>query len=347
MNTIFKKCLTILFTIIFLLPASLPAGQEVNLLSTRQEFLLRPFLDVFETETGIKVNVVYIKKGMLERLKARPGEADLILTKDIANLTAIAKSGLLQPYNSKIVDITIPAAYRDEGGLWTGLSLRARVLFYSRDRLDPATLSDYESLAEERYRGRICSRSGYHNYNIALVSAMIEHLGKERTLSWLKGLKKNLARKPQGNDRAQIRAVAAGECDISIGNTYYMGKMLETPEQRQWAAAVGIYFPNQSSTGTHVNITGAALTKAAKNRSNAVKLLEFFTGNLAQTMYAQVNHEYPLRQGVGLSGIVKSFGTGQAGVVEGIFKADPLSMTRIGNNRQTAIELLDHVRFDD
>jgi iron(III) transport system substrate-binding protein len=176
---------------------------------------------------------------------------------------------------------------------------------------------------------------------------MIEHHGREKTQTWLGGVKQNLARKPQGNDRAQIRAVSAGECDIAIGNTYYMGKMLENPKQRDWAAAVGIFFPNQNSTGTHVNITGGAVTKGAKNRDNAVSLLEFFAGNLAQTMYAQVNHEYPLRPGVTLSGIVQSFGTGQDGIENGVFKADALSMNRIGNNRQTAIELLDTVRFDE
>jgi iron(III) transport system substrate-binding protein len=341
--------LTILYTTILALcvPNLLPAAQEVNLLSTRQEFLLRPFLDVFEKESGIKVNVVFIQKGMLERLQARPGEADLILTVDIANLSAIAAAGLLQPYRSSIVDQAIPAAYRDENGLWTGLTLRARVFYYSRKRVDPGTLSTYESLADETYRGKICTRSGYHNYNVALISAMIEHHGKQETLQWLEGLKSNLARKPQGNDRAQVRAIAAGECDISIGNTYYMGKMLENPEQREWAAAVEIFFPNQNTTGTHVNISGGAVTKNARNKAGAVKLLEFLTGDLAQTMYAQVNHEYPLRPGVRLSAIVQSFGAGQAGIVNGQFKADKLSMTRIGDDRPVALELLNQVKFDE
>lgn len=328
-------------------PVAALADQEVNLLSTRQEFLLRPFLDVFEAETGIKVNVVYIKKGMLERLKARPGEADLILTKDIANLTAIAEADLLQPYTSEVIDANIPAAYRSEDHLWAGVTMRARVIYYSKERVKPESLSTYESLADDAYKGKICVRSGYHNYNVALISAMIEHHGLEKTKLWLQGVKKNLARKPQGNDRAQIRAVAAGECDIAIGNTYYMGKMLENPEQRDWAAAVEIFFPNQSGNGTHVNITGGAVTKAAKNVENAVKLLEFFTGKLAQNMYAQVNHEYPLREGVEYSGIVKSFGTGQAGIEKGVFKADQLSMTRIGNNRKAALELLDSLKFDE
>ncbi len=323
------------------------ASGQVNLLSTRQEFLLRPFLDVFEQESGIKVNVVYLKKGMLERLKARPGEADLMLAKDIANLSAIADAGLLQPYKSSTIDANIPASFRDDNHLWAGLTMRARVIYYSKERVDPNTLSTYMSLADEKYKGKICIRSGYHNYNVALISAMIAENGKDQTKQWLEGLKANLARKPQGNDRAQVRAIAAGECDLAIGNTYYMGKMLENPAQREWAAAVGIFFPNQKTTGTHVNITGGGILKAAKNKANALKLLEFFTGNLAQTMYSQVNHEYPLKKGISLSGIVKSFGAGQEGIQKGIFKADSLPMDKIAAERKTALKLLDEVQFDE
>ncbi len=343
-----KKYMIAVICLAMLLSAPLYsfAGGEVNLLSTRQEFLLRPFLDVFEEESGIKVNVVYLKKGMLERLKARPGEADLILAKDIANLSAIAEAGLFQPYKSEKIDQNIPASWRDADHLWTGLTMRARVMYYSRDRVDPATLSTYMSLGDGKYKGKICVRSGYHNYNVALISAMIAENGKDKTKAWLENLKANLARKPQGNDRAQIRAISAGECDISIGNTYYMGKMLENPKQRDWAASVGIFFPNQKTTGTHVNITGGAVLKAAKNKENAVKLLEFFTGNLAQTMYSQVNHEYPLKKGIGYSGIVKSFGSGQPGIEKGVFKADSLPMDKIAAERKNALKLLDEVNFD-
>ncbi len=344
------KKYTIAIVALFMLlatPLMALASGQVNLLSTRQEFLLRPFLDVFEQESGIKVNVVYLKKGMLERLKARPGEADLMLAKDIANISAIADAGLLQPYKSSTIDANIPASWRDDNHLWTGLTMRARVIYYSRDRVDPNTLSTYMSLADEKYKGKICIRSGYHNYNVALISAMIAENGKAKTKKWLEGLKANLARKPQGNDRAQIRAIAAGECDLAIGNTYYMGKMLENPEQRDWAAAVGIFFPNQDTTGTHVNITGGGILKAAKNKENALKLLEFFTGNLAQTMYSQVNHEYPLKKGISLSGIVKSFGAGQKGIEKGVFKVDSLPMDKIAAERKVALKLLDEVTFNE
>ncbi len=338
--------LVCLFTMLATPLLALASGQ-VNLISTRQEFLLRPFLDVFEQESGIKVNVVYLKKGMLERLKAHPGEADLMLVKDIANLSAIADAKLLQPYKSATIDANIPSSWRDDNRLWTGLTMRARVIYYSKDRVDPNSLTTYMSLADKKYKGKICIRSGYHNYNVALISAMIAENGKEKTKKWLKGLKANLARKPQGNDRAQIRAIASGECDLAIGNTYYMGKMLENPAQRDWAAAVGIFFPNQDTTGTHVNITGGGILKAAKNKKNALKLLEFFTGNLAQTMYSQVNHEYPLKKGIALSGIVKSFGTGQKGIKKGVFKADSLPMDKIAAQRKAALKLLDEVKFNE
>ncbi|PIE68822.1 MAG: iron ABC transporter substrate-binding protein [Deltaproteobacteria bacterium] len=344
-----KKTLLFFLSLATLLgmPLTSFADGEVNLLSTRQEFLLRPFLEVFERESGIKVNVAYLKKGMLERLNARPGEADLILTKDIANLAAITDAGLLQPYSSEVIDANIPAPWRDKEHMWTGLTKRARIFYYSKDRIDPKSLTTYMSLADKKYEKKICIRSGYHNYNVALISAMIAENGEAKTKAWLEGVKHNLARKPQGNDRAQIRAVSAGECDIAVGNTYYMGKMLENPDQREWAAAVGIFFPNQDGSGAHVNITGGGITKAAKNKDNAVKLLEFLTGNLAQTMYSQVNHEYPLKEGVGLSGIVKSFGAGQEGIKDGKFKADMLPMDDIAAQRKTALKLLDEVKFDE
>ncbi|PID77114.1 MAG: iron ABC transporter substrate-binding protein [Deltaproteobacteria bacterium] len=342
-----KKTLFFLLMMALAAPPLIAAtGGEVNLLSTRQEFLLRPFLDVFEEQSGIKVNVVYLKKGMLERLKARPGEADLILTKDIANLSAITDAGLLQPYQSKVIDANIPSPWRDAKHMWTGLTMRARVIYYSKKRIKPSELGSYMDLSDKKYAGKICVRSGYHNYNVALISAMIAENGEEAVKKWLEGVKQNLARKPQGNDRAQVRAVSAGECDVAIGNTYYMGKMLENPEQRQWAADVGIFFPDQAGRGTHVNITGGGITKAAKNKDNALKLLEFFTGDLAQTMYSQVNHEYPLKQGVGLSGIVKSFGAAQKCVKDGRFKADSLPMDKVAAERKTALKLLDEVKFD-
>ena len=344
---IHKFILSLVVSIVLLIPTFLQA-EEVNVYSTRQEFLMRPFLNVFEQQTGIVVNVVYIKSGLLERLKAEGmnSPADVVLTVDISNLTKLADEGLLQSIESKVIEANIPAEFRNPGGLWTGLTARARVIYYSKERVEVSELSTYEDLIDAKFKGRICTRSGLHNYNIALLSSIIAHHGKEYALNWAKGLRANLARKPQGNDRAQVKAISEGECDFSLGNSYYMGKMLENPQQRDWAASAGIFFPNQDERGTHMNISGGGLTKSSQNLKNAIKLLEFLTGDLAQQMYARVNHEYPLKEGVMLSGIVKSFGEGQPGIENGVFKRDTVNLATIGNFRTEAFEIMNEAGYE-
>lgn len=343
-----RLILSLVIATMLLVPALLMANNEVNIYSTRQEFLMRPFLDIFEKESGIEVNVVYIKSGLLERLKSegRNSPADLVLTVDIANLTKIAQDGVLQPFSSKVIESNIPAEFRDPGNLWTGLTARSRIIYYSKERVKVDELSTYEALAEPKFKGRICTRSGLHNYNIALLSSIIAHHGRDYAANWAKGVRANLARKPQGNDRAQVKAIYEGICDVAIGNTYYMGKMLETPEQRGWAAAAGIFFPNQAGRGAHINLSGGGVTKSAKNKENATKLLEFLTNDLAQLMYAQVNHEYPLKEGVGLSSIVSSFGEGQVSVKKGEFKRDTVSLATVGLNRSEAIKIMNEVGYE-
>ncbi|MBC8259094.1 MAG: extracellular solute-binding protein [SAR324 cluster bacterium] len=341
-----KKIFTLIVGGLLWLPQFALAAQ-VNILSERQEFLLRPFLDVFEEQTGIKVNVAYLKKGSLERLKQQPGSVDALLTVDISNLTAIADAGLFQPINSTVINQNVPANYRDPNDLWTALTARARVIYYSRARVKTSELSTYEALGKSGSKQRVCTRSGYHKYNVALISSMIAEHGSATAKSWLQGLKNNRGRKPSGNDRGQVKAIFQGQCDVALGNTYYMGKMLEREDQRPWAAAVGIYFPNQADRGTHMNISGGAVTKAAKNAAEAVKLLEFLSGNLAQYMYAQVNHEYPVKAGIGYSGIVQGFGGGQDGVKKGVFKQDQRNLAEIGRHRKQAIKILDEVNFDN
>ncbi len=341
-----KKVITLIIGSLILLP-QFTFSAEVNILSERQEFLLRPFLDVFEEKSGIKANVVYLKKGSLERLKQQPGSVDAILTVDIANLTAIAAAGLFQPIQSRVIENNVPANYRDPNGFWTALTARARVVYYSKDRVKTGDLTTYEKLADPEFKGRVCTRSGYHKYNVALISSIVAEHGKSAAKNWLQSLKNNLARKPQGNDRGQVKAIFQGQCDVALGNTYYMGKMLEREDQRAWAASVGIFFPNQKNRGTHMNISGGAITKAAKNKAQAMKLLEFLSGDLAQYMYAQVNHEYPVKSGVPFSGIVQSFGSGQEGVKKGVFKQDQRNLSEIGSYRKQAIELLDEVNYDN
>jgi iron(III) transport system substrate-binding protein len=328
--------------------AGVKEKKEVNLYSYRQEFLLRPFLNAFTKRTGIKVNVVFMKKGLLQRLKAEGihSPADVILTVDIGHLELLSELKLLKKIKSKIVEENIPVSFRDPKGYWIGLSARARVLYYSKERVKISELKSYDDLAGKKFKGKICSRSGLHSYNLGLLSSIVYHHGEKYALSWAKNVRANLARSPQGNDRGQVKAISEGLCDLAIGNTYYMGKMLENPKQRNWAASAGIFFPNQESTGSHINITGAGIVKSSKNKESALKLVEFLTNDLAQHMYAQVNHEYPLKNGVGLSGIVKSFGGGQKGIENGFFKKDVGALLSIAKLRTKAIKIMNQAGFD-
>ena len=317
-------------------------AEEVNLYSYRQPFLIEPMLDGFTKETGIKVNVVYAKQGVLERLKAE-GEnspADVVLTVDIGRLNDIAQAGVLQPVQSEVLSANIPAQYRHPDGLWFGLTTRARVFFVSKERVAPGEITTYEKLADPALKGRICIRSGKHVYNVSLFASIIAHKGVDAARDWLSAVKDNLARKPQGNDRAQAKAIKEGVCDVAIANTYYYGKMAtneDNPEQKEWAAAVRIVFPNQDDRGTHVNISGAGITKSAKNRDNAVRLLEYLSNDAAQQLYAEINLEYPVKPGVPLHPLVASWGE---------FKADTLSLEEVARNRATASKLVDEVGFN-
>jgi iron(III) transport system substrate-binding protein len=271
---------------------------EVNVYSYRQPYLIEPLLKEFTDETGVKVNVIFAEKGLIERIEAegRNSPADVLLTVDIGNLTQAVSSGIAQPVKSQTLQAAIPEAYRAEDGQWFGLTRRARVVYASKDRVKQDTIT-YEELADPKWRGKIGMRSGQHQYNVALIASMIAHHGEAWTENWLKGVKANLARKPAGNDRLQVKGVYAGECDIALGNTYYMGAMMtdeKEPEQKAWAESVNMLFPNTANRGTHVNVSGAVVAKNAPNRDNAVKLLEFLASDKGQEMYADVNSAYPV-----------------------------------------------------
>ena len=322
---------------------ALASAEEVNLYSSRQPFLMKPLLDAFTKESGIKVNMVYLKKGMLERLKSegRNSMADLILVSDIGNLHNHDKAGLLQPVGSAKLAANIPVQYRHSNGNWFGLTMRARVIYASKDRVKPGEVTTYEDLADPKMKGRVCIRSGKHVYNVSLLASIVVAKGPEGAAAWAKGVKANLARKPQGNDRAQVKAVFQGECDVAVGNTYYMGKMAtnkKDPVQKEWAKSVNIIFPNQQGRGAHVNVSGAAVTKAAKNKANAIRLIEFLSGQAAQKMYAETNFEYPVKTGVALHPMVASWGE---------FKADEAFLSKIANARSTATKLVDRVAFNN
>jgi len=319
------------------------SADEVNLYSGRQPFLMNPLLETFTADTGIKVNMVYMKKGMFERLKSEGvnSPADLVLTTDIGNLNKLLEGNVLQRVYSSTLNSNIPAQYRHSKGFWYALTTRARIIYAHKTRVKPGEIKNYEDLAAPHMKGRVCTRSGKHSYNVALLASIISAKSDFQAETWAKGVKANLARKPQGNDRAQVKAVYEGECDVAVGNTYYMGKMQTNEknlEQKKWAAAVNIIFPNQSNRGAHVNISGGAVTASAKNKDNAIKLLEFLSGDKAQTIYAEGNFEYPVKVGVQIPELVASWGT---------FKADTVSMDRIAERRTQATKIMDRVRFDN
>jgi iron(III) transport system substrate-binding protein len=322
-----------------LLASTQVLAQEINVYSHRQPELIQPLVDAFTAETGIKVNVAFVDKGMAERLEAEGDRspADLVLTVDIARLMQVADAGVLQPVQSDVLESNIPETLRDPGDLWFGLTTRARIVYASNDRVQAGEVTTYEDLATEKWKGRICSRSGLHDYNVALLAAMIAHYDEDYATIWAGGLKANLARKPDGGDRDQIKAIAAGECDISIGNTYYMGQMLADPEQAPAADSVKIVFPTFANGGTHLNISGIAMTRSAPNRENALKFMEWLSGETAQKIYAETNHEYPAKPGVERSALVASWGE---------FTADSKTLAEIAAQRPAAVKIMETVNFD-
>jgi iron(III) transport system substrate-binding protein len=318
------------------------ADGVVNIYSYRQPDIIKPVLDAFTAETGIKTEVLFLDKGLEDRILAEGtnSPADVILTVDIARLTNAKAKGVTQALDDATVNGNLPVEYRDPEGHWFGLTKRARVVYASKDRVKDTAIT-YADLADPKWRGKVCIRSGQHDYNLALFSAAIEHWGAAKTEEWMKGLKANLAHKPDGGDRPQAKAIFAGECDIALGNTYYVGLMRtneKDPEEKDWGNAVNVIFPTFENGGTHVNISGAALAKNAPNRDNAVKLIQFLSSHKAQQIYAEQTFEYPVEPGLEPSEMVKSFGT---------LKADTLSLDEIAKNRKEASEMVDRVGLDD
>jgi iron(III) transport system substrate-binding protein len=325
----------------FLATGALADG-VVNVYSYRQPELIKPLLDAFTAGTGIKTNVLFLDKGLEEKIaeEGANSPADVILTVDIGRIQAAEDKGVTQPLVSELINKDIPTQYRDPEGNWFGVTTRARVVYASKERVAQDGIT-YEELADPKWKGKICTRSGQHVYTIGLIASMIAHHGAEKTEEWLKGVKANLARKPDGGDREQAKAIFAGECDIALGNTYYVGQMQtneKNPEQKDWAAAIKVLFPNANDRGTHVNISGMALAKNSPNKENAVKLMEFLASDKGQKLYGEQVFEYPVEPGVEPSEIVKAWGT---------LKPDTLPLADIAKNRKTASELVDKVGFDE
>tara|TARA_A100000171_G_scaffold33614_1_gene32026 strand:- start:75 stop:1091 length:1017 start_codon:yes stop_codon:yes gene_type:complete len=316
------------------------SAQEVNVYSLRQAFLVEPLFEKFTEQSGVKVNVIFAEKGLVERIKQEGANspADILMTVDISRIQQAVDAGVTEAVSNDTLAANIPAHLRDPEGHWFALTQRGRAIYASKDRVAEGEITSYEDLADPKWEGRICTRSGTHVYNVALFASMIAVHGEEKAKTWLEGLKSNLARKPQGNDRAQVKAIKEGECDLAIGNTYYYGKMLENEEQRPWAEAVNIVFPNQDGRGMSMNISGMSLIKGAPNQENAVKLMEFLSDDVAQKIYAEVNYEYPVKSGVEWAENVKSWGT---------FKADTVSLAEIARLTPAAIKMVDEIGYNE
>ena len=333
---------TLLVSLLF--SGTAAAAEEVNLYTTREPGLIQPLLDAFSKESGVRVNTVFVRDGLLERVRAEGARspADVLMTVDTGNLLDLVSGGQTQGIQSKVLVEAIPAHLRGATGHWFALSLRDRVLYADKD-LD-LTGFTYEQLADPKWKGKVCIRSGQHPYNTSLIAAMIAHDGAEKTEAWLRGVKANLARKAAGGDRDVARDILAGICDIGIANAYYVGRMKNAEpgsEQRQWGDAIKVVRPTFAGAkdgGTHVNISGAAVAKHAPNKANAVKLLEYLVSDQAQSLYAKANYEYPVKAGVELDPVVASFGP---------MKVDALPLTEIAKHRKQASELVDRVGFDN
>lgn len=337
MHPTFKKLVVTAAVMIFLQPIGKVVADEINLYSARKEELIKPLLDRFTEETGIEVNLVTGKAdALLKRLQVEANNtpADLLITTDAGRLHRAKAAGLTQPFNSKMLTQAIPASFRDAEGHWYGLSLRARPIMYVKGKVDPSELSTYKGLADPKWKGRLCIRSSSNIYNQSLVASMIAAYGVEATEVWAAGLVNNFARPPRGGDRDQIKAAAAGVCDLAVANTYYLAGMLdsEDPAERAAAEKVAVFWPNQEGRGVHVNVSGAAVTKAASNRHNAIRLVEFLASPDAQEWYAEVNGEYPVRSDVPVSDTLKAWGQ---------FKMDTLNLARLGELNPAAVRLMD------
>ncbi len=311
---------------------------EVNVYSGRKEKLVKPLLDRFTAETGIKTNLVTAKADkLLTRLKneGRNTPADVFITVDAGRLYRAKQAGIFASVNSDTLNAAVPSHLRDPEGQWVGLSQRARVIFYAKDRVKPEQLSTYEDLVSDAWKRKICIRGSSNIYNQSLVASLIASNGKQAAQQWSNKLVKNMARPPRGGDRDQIKAAAAGQCDIAIANTYYYGAMLTSKKdssQVKAAQAMGLFWPNQQGRGSHVNISGAGVTKYAKNPENALKLLEFLVSPESQKWYAKVNFEYPVSENAEISELVKSWGS---------FKSDKLSLDVLGRNNAEAVRTMD------
>jgi iron(III) transport system substrate-binding protein len=337
----FGRALIVSAALLAVAPASAQEG-EVNVYTTREPGLIQPLFDAFTEETGIEVNAIFVESGIAERVEAEGANSpvDVITVVDYGSLQDFVDRGLTQPIQSEVLNAAVPEALRDPQGHWYALSGRARVIYASKDRVEETALT-YEDLADPKWKGRVCIRSGQHPYNTSLFAAYLAKHGAEATEEYLNGLKANLARTAGGGDRDVARDILAEICDIGVANSYYYGLMASGkggPEQEEWANAVKVILPTfEDGAGTHVNINGAVVAKNAPNKENAAKLMEFMVSPEAQAIYARANYEYPVVEGAEIDPIIAGLGE---------LKVDPTPLAEIAKHREEASKLVDKVGFD-
>ncbi len=313
---------------------------ELNIYSSRHYQTDEALYEGFTKATGIKINRIEAgEDALIERIRNEGARspADVFITTDAGRLWRAEQLGLLQPINSAVLNARIPANFREPGGHWFGFSMRARVIAYNKAKVKPAEITTYESLADPKWKGRICVRSGTHVYNLSLLSALIDHLGEAKAEAWAKAVKDNFARDPKGGDTDQIKGVAASECDVAITNHYYYARLASSnkPDDRAIAEKVGLVFPNQGSFGTHVNISGAGVAKHAPHRAAAIKFLEYLASEQAQRYFAAGNNEWPVVAGAEAANpVLASFGD---------FKYDRLNVAVLGRHQPLAQKIYDRV----
>jgi iron(III) transport system substrate-binding protein len=313
---------------------------EVNVYTYRESKLIQPLFDAFTKASGVKVNVISASSGLEQRIKTEGANspADVLLTVDIGRIEEAVRAGISQPIKSDVLDKVVAPQYRDPEGHWYGISMRARVIYSSKERVTQSAIA-YEDLADPKWKGKACIRSGQYIYNNALFAAFIAHHGEAKTEEWLTGLKANLAQKPSGGDREVARDIAAGKCDIGVANTYYWALMLNKEADRKpWAEATKVVLPTFQNGGTHVNLSAVVLARYAPNKANALKLMEWLVGEEAQHIYADMNYEYPVRAGIAINPTIAAYGP---------LKPDTIPLSKIADFKKAAANLVDKVGFDN
>jgi iron(III) transport system substrate-binding protein len=320
--------------------SALAQSGEVNVYSYRESKLIAPLFEAFTRDSGIKVNVISASSGLEQRIKTEGANspADVLLTVDIGRIEDAVRAGITQPIRSDLLDKVVAPQYRDPEGHWYGISMRARVIYASKDRVPQGAMT-YEDLADAKWKGRICIRSGQYIYNNALFAAFIAHHGEAKTEEWLRGVKANLAQKPSGGDREVARDIAAAKCDLGVANTYYWALMLNNePDRKAWADATKVILPTFENGGTHVNLSAVVLARHAPNKANAMKLIEWLVSEQAQHMYADLNYEYPVRPAIAINPTIAGYGK---------INPDALPLSMIAEHKKAAANLVDKVGFDN